>query len=102
MLDPQQLAQFRRVFRHNDYHGALSVNGSPFEPFDGPFSGWEPTMIKLHAGRNELRYRTRAGSGGKWTWGFGIGRRYISPAMSRAARTISGYGTSQTVTRPHW
>lgn len=28
-----------RVFRHNDYHGALSVNGSPFEPLDGPFSG---------------------------------------------------------------
>lgn len=64
-----------RAFRHNDYYGALSVNGGPFTAADGPFAGWEPTPLALRPGRNTLRYRTRAGSAGKWTWGFGIERR---------------------------
>lgn len=61
-----------RVFRHNDYYGEISVNGGKPMVVNGPFDGWIAMEIDLKAGKNDIRYRTRAGAGGMWTWGFGV------------------------------
>ena len=55
---------------HNDYYGELSVNGGDAVATEGPWRGFEVRPITLHKGVNHIRFRTRAGSGGRWTTGF--------------------------------
>lgn len=59
---------------HNDYYGELSVNDGEAVKTQGPFSGFETIRVMLRKGENRIRFRTRAGSGGKWTTGFRMPR----------------------------
>jgi len=55
---------------HNDYFGELSVNDGPIARMEGPWMGFKGVKVNLRAGVNHVRFRTRSGSGGKWTVGF--------------------------------
>jgi hypothetical protein len=59
---------------HNDYYGELSVNGGDAVAMEGPWRGFEARLISLHKGENLIRFRTRSGSGGKWSVGFRMPR----------------------------
>ena len=59
---------------HNDYFGELSVNGGDAVAMEGPWRGFEARLISLHKGENLIRFRTRSGSGGKWSVGFRMPR----------------------------
>ena len=69
---------------HNDFFGELSVNGSPAVALKGPYAGYTPVNVRLQAGLNTIVFRTRSGSGGKWTTGF----RLPSVGTARAARFV--------------
>ena len=60
------------IFWHNDYYGEISVNGGNAKEVEGPWFGFEKMYIDLNKGENAIEFKTRAGSGGKWTIGFQI------------------------------
>ena len=69
---------------HNDFFGELSVNGGPSVALKGPYVGYTPVNVQLQAGLNKIVFRTRSGSGGKWTTGF----RLPGSGVARAAKFV--------------
>ena len=56
----------------NDYFGELSVNGGEVKKTNGPSDDWRAEILRLKSGRNTIRLRTCAGSGGKWECAFAL------------------------------
>ena len=59
----------------NDWFGELELNGQPVaRALHGPFPNWSSLRLNAKPGRNEVRFRTRSGSGGAWKCGFRLVR----------------------------
>lgn len=57
------------VKRFNDWFGEYFVNGERIGEINGPSDFPVRMKLRLRKGANEIRCRTRAGSGGKWQFG---------------------------------
>ena len=59
----------------NDWFGELELNGQPVaRALHGPFPNWSSLRLNAKPGCNEVRFRTRSGSGGAWKCGFRLVR----------------------------
>ena len=59
-------------FLNNDWYGEIFVNGTKLEDRGGPDDGYAPVGLKLKAGTNRIRVRTRAGCAGSWRIGVAV------------------------------
>ena len=62
------------IRRFNDWFGEYFVNGERIGEINGPSDFPVRMKLRLRKGANEIRCRTRAGSGGKWQFGILVPR----------------------------
>ena len=67
------------LWYQNDWWGRLFVNGRDCGETQGPWGAYRCRRIELEKGANEIRFESRAGSGGEWRAAFACSFSFASP-----------------------